>query len=87
MRESNSGGYTRKLRSDGILVLGLTALIHPIEVSPRCLQIDMPVMLLDTVTVLPMMWTGRKLVRFEGGLLVTAIVIYTVVRIAISGSG
>jgi len=69
------------------LVLGLTAMIRPVEVTSRCIHLDMPVMLLGTAAVLPMMWTGRRIVRVEGGVLVLAIVAYTIFRIAIGGSG
>jgi cation:H+ antiporter len=68
------------------LVLSLAAMIRPLEVSSRCLHWDIPIMLLATLAVLPMMWTDRKLVRFEGSLLVIGIVIYVVVRISIGGS-
>ena len=69
------------------LVLGLTALLRPIPVSTRCLQVDIPLMLLATIGVLPLMWTGRRIIRWEGALLLLGIITYAVARIYVGDTG
>lgn len=64
------------------LVLGLTALIHPVPVSGECLRLDIPICVGASILVLPLMWLGRNLVRTEGALLLAGIVAYTVFRYA-----
>ncbi len=62
------------------LVLGLTALIFPIPVSPHCLRYDIPISVVASILVLPLMWVGYNLARLEGGLLVGGIITYTLLR-------
>jgi cation:H+ antiporter len=52
-----------------LAIVGLTALVHPITVAPVFLQRDLWVMLAVTVAMLPIIVTGRKVVRWEGVLL------------------
>jgi len=52
-----------------LAIVGLTALVHPIAVAPVFLQRDLWVMLAVTVAMLPIIVTGRKVVRWEGVLL------------------
>lgn len=49
-------------------ILGLTALVRPFE-FPGISVVDYAVMLGFTVILLPMLWTGSRLSRFEGVLL------------------
>jgi cation:H+ antiporter len=64
------------------LVLGLTALIHPVPVPMSCAHVDMPVAVVASIVVLPLMWIGHRLARLEGILLVGCIVGYTLLRYA-----
>jgi len=62
------------------LVLGLTAVIHPIDVSTQCLHYDIPICVVVSILILPLMWVGRNLARLEGAVLIAGIVVYTVWR-------
>lgn len=58
-------------------IAGGVALVVPLEVGPATVWRDMPVMLGVFAVLLPLMVTGRALVRWEGALLVSAAVGYT----------
>ena len=62
------------------LVLGLTAVIHPIDVSTQCLHYDIPICVIVSILILPLMWVGRSLARLEGAVLIAGIVVYTTWR-------
>lgn len=47
-------------------ILGLTALIHPIQVAVGIVHTDAWWMLAFAIVLFPMMWTGRHLSRLEG---------------------
>jgi len=47
-------------------ILGLVAIIHPVNVDPSLLKFELPVMLLFTVATLPIMKTGFQVSRVEG---------------------
>jgi len=53
-------------------VLGLTGLVAPdgIPVSDAALRLDLPVMLAATLALVPIMWNGFEIRRWEGALLV-----------------
>jgi len=50
-------------------ILGITALLHPIPVAAAIVQTDAWWMLGFAVVLFPMMWTGRRISRVEGGIL------------------
>lgn len=54
-------------------ILGLTCLIHPITVDPALARVDVLWMIGLSALLLPLMWTGRRVVRAEGGLLLGAV--------------
>ena len=58
-------------------ILGITSMITEIQVSPEIVAHDMIPMLIITLLVLPMMITGRKIGRFEGGILLVIYLFYT----------
>ncbi|HSG89028.1 MAG TPA: calcium/sodium antiporter [Pseudomonadales bacterium] len=58
------------------LILGLTALIHPLRVHPRIARLDAPIALAAAL-VLPILLWNRSLAPLEGMLLLTALVAYT----------
>ena len=59
-------------------ILGITAAITPIPVAPAILRSDMSWMLATALLLLPVMWRGRSINRFEGALLVGAYLTYVV---------
>lgn len=62
-------------------ILGLTAIIVPIPVNATIATFDILWMLATTVVVLIFMFTGSKLSRWEGGLLLLSYIGYTVMVI------
>lgn len=58
-------------------ILGLSSLIHPLSVNPSISGNDMVWMLGLTVVVGPMLYSGRRLARWEGGILLLAYFAYT----------
>jgi len=60
-----------------LMILGLTALVHPIRVTPAALQLDFWVVLGISVLVLIFLATKRRLVRIEGAILLVAYLVYT----------
>jgi len=55
-----------------LFILGVTALISPVGVSHDVMVRDVPVMLAVAALSLPLMATGKKITRIEGGLLFAA---------------
>lgn len=60
-------------------VIGITAIVKPIEVGPNTLNIDMIWMLAIALALLPMLLFGRKINRFKGFLLLGTYVAYIVI--------
>jgi len=56
-------------------ILGTTSLISPISATDISAW-DLGVMIILAVALLPLLWTGRKLMRWEGGLLLTIYTLY-----------
>jgi cation:H+ antiporter len=61
-----------------LFVVGLVALIRPLQVDPASISIHFPVMIGFTVLLLPLAWTQYRITRLEGGLLVTGFEAYMV---------
>ncbi len=64
-----------------LLVLGggaLAAAGRGLNVSPELIQEDLPVMLLTSLACLPIFWTGGRISRLEGGLLLGLYILYIV---------
>ncbi len=59
------------------LVLGLSALIRPLDIKAQLLVRDMPILFIVTAGVIAFLWDGALEV-WEGGVLVLGVVIYTV---------
>jgi len=59
-------------------VLGLTGIVSPdpIPVSDASLRIDYPVMLAATIVLLPIVWRGFRIERWEGVVLIAAYLVY-----------
>lgn len=60
-------------------ILGITAMVHPVRVNANTLAVDDWVMIAVSVLLLPLMWTGSRLTRWEGGLLLVGAVVWTIV--------
>jgi cation:H+ antiporter len=58
-------------------VLGIAALISPISVAPAALALDLPVMVGVAAACLPLFFTGTRISRWEGALLVAYALAYT----------
>lgn len=61
-----------------LAVLGTAAVVHPIEVPPVGLRLDLAIMLLFALAVPPLMLADRRLGRRRGTLLLVAYVSYVV---------
>ncbi|ELY71183.1 calcium/sodium antiporter [Natrinema versiforme] len=53
-----------------LAVLGIVALITPIEIQPATLRFELPIMIGFTVVLVGMMGYGRRLTRIDGALLI-----------------
>lgn len=59
-----------------LAVLGLVALITPIEISPSTLRFELPIMVVFTLVLVGMMGYGRRLTRLDGAGLVVGYVVF-----------
>ncbi len=57
-------------------ILGVTAIVHPIAVSPEIIHSDAWWMLGSAVALFPLMRTGRKISRLDGTLMLIAYAVY-----------
>jgi cation:H+ antiporter len=60
-------------------ILGVTALVRPVPVAPAVVRVDLWWMLGTTVLLLPLLYSGKRLSRVEGGVLLAAYASYLVV--------
>ncbi|MBU1108115.1 MAG: calcium/sodium antiporter [Candidatus Riflebacteria bacterium] len=58
-------------------ILGVAGMILPLQVSEHMASIDCPVMFVLSLACLPIMWTGFKITRMEGAILLAAYFFYT----------
>ena len=65
---------------------GVVASVHPMPVSAELRRFDMLWMIALSVALYPMLRTGRRVSRIEGGVLVGAYLIYLVMLLR-PGSG
>ncbi|WP_066452266.1 calcium/sodium antiporter [Halomonas chromatireducens] len=66
-------------------ILGFSALLQPLPVHQRILQFDQWVMLGTSVILLFFLYTGRRLSRFEGGLLLLGYGVYVSLSFTVFG--
>ncbi len=59
------------------LILGISALIRPLDIKAQLLIRDMPILLVVSAGVIAMLWDGAVEV-WEGGVLVLGVIVYTV---------
>lgn len=67
-------------------ILGVSALLQPLPVHERILQFDQWVMLGTALLLLLFLYTGRRLSRFEGGVLVVGYGVYLWLSFTVFGS-
>jgi cation:H+ antiporter len=60
-------------------ILGVSALIQPLTVNPRILAFDQWVLIGLSLLIMLFLYTGRKLTRWEGGVLFLGYVSYVIV--------
>ena len=64
-------------------ILGISALLQPLPVPGRILQFDQWVMLGTSLVLLLFLYTGKKLSRFEGGLLLLGYGLYLTISFTV----
>lgn len=67
-------------------ILGVSALLQPLPVHERILHFDQWVMFVTSVLLLLFLYTGRRLSRLEGGMLLLAYVIYLGLSFTVFGA-
>ncbi len=69
-----------------LCILGLTALIHPLQVTPQAMGLDFWVMGGISLLTLVLLYSQAKMVRWEGALLLSIYCSYTIYLLANSSS-
>jgi cation:H+ antiporter len=57
-------------------ILGVTATLHPVRLSPQVLAFDLPLMIGAALVLAPFILTGRRLSRGEGAAMLAAYAVY-----------
>jgi len=65
------------------IILGISALVAPLKIKMQLLKIDIPVLIIATIGFM-LLFADRQISRFEGIILVSGIMIYTVVNIILA---
>lgn len=65
------------------IILGISALVAPLKIKMQLLKIDIPVLIVTTIGFM-LLFADRHISRFEGFVLVSGIVIYTVVNVVLA---
>ena len=65
------------------LILGLSALIRPLEIKSQIIRREMPILIGASVALILILWDGR-IARWEGALLTLGIVIYVVTSLRLA---
>lgn len=69
-----------------LAVLGLAAVIAPIEVSRDVYMFEMPILLVSSLVLLPLAWRRFRIGRTEGALLFTSYFVFTAAVLARGGT-
>lgn len=64
-------------------ILGVTAVLYPQNVSPQILWLDTPLMAALSIACLPIMFTGSRISRREGGVFLVVYIVYVIVLYAL----
>jgi len=65
------------------IILGISALVAPLKIKMQLLKIDIPVLIVTTIGFM-LLFSDRHISRFEGIVLVSGIVLYTIVNILLA---
>lgn len=65
------------------IILGLSALVHPLRVKMQLIRIDAPIMIAVSFVLLGVLWDSR-VSRWEAGALLAGIVVYTVMNLRLA---
>jgi cation:H+ antiporter len=58
-------------------ILGVTAVVTPVPIDPQVFIFDLPVAIAAAVVLIPLVFTGGRISRLEGALLLACFVLYT----------
>ncbi|HET9440939.1 MAG TPA: calcium/sodium antiporter [Longimicrobiales bacterium] len=58
------------------LILGTTAVIHPVAARPEIFNLEIPIMVGFSVALLPLVYRGMRLVRWQGVILLSAYLVF-----------
>lgn len=70
-----------------LAILGVSAMIRPLPLPPALLTFELPAMILFALVLLPFAWSGSRLGRVEGALLVAGYVVFMALLIARTTAG
>jgi cation:H+ antiporter len=62
---------------NSLSILGVATLVRPIEADPEVILFEIPVMVAFSVALLPLSWTGKRIERWEGVILVAGYLAFT----------
>jgi cation:H+ antiporter len=65
------------------IILGISALVAPLKIKMQLLKIDIPVLIVTTI-IFMLLFADRHISRFEGVVLVSGIVLYTIMNIILA---
>ncbi len=65
------------------MILGISALVAPLKIKMQLLKIDILILVLTTL-IFMMLFTDRQINRFEGGILLSGLIIYTTLKIILA---
>ncbi|MGI9240003.1 MAG: calcium/sodium antiporter [Verrucomicrobiales bacterium] len=65
------------------LILGLSALIRPLDIKGQIIKREMPILIIASMALIAMLWDG-KLAQWEGGLLTCGIIVYVVTSLRLA---
>lgn len=65
------------------IILGISALVAPLKIQMQLLKIDIPVLIVTTIGFM-LLFADRHISRFEGVVLVSGIVLYTIMNIILA---
>ncbi len=65
------------------IVLGISALISPLKIKMQLLKIDIPILIISSIGFM-LLFADRQISRWEGGILVSGIILYTVLNIILA---
>jgi cation:H+ antiporter len=65
------------------IILGISALVAPLKIKMQLLKIDIPVLIITTIGFM-LLFADRQISRFEGFILISGIVLYTIISIILA---